>query len=229
MRTHPRLLVLSFTALFLFAGCSTFDPDAQRSRPIALFNGRNLDGWRHVLADAAVAPERVWSVRNGVLVCQGTPLGYLYSGHIFNDFRLVVEYRWPAGSKPGNSGLFSRVHGPVRALPACAEVQLLHGSAGDVMTLQGMRMATNQARYFHVAKHEVAGDVDGVRKTVDAENPPGEWNRVELLVRGGDYTVWLNGRLVNEATGIEVMPGPIGLQSEGGVIEFRRVEATPLP
>jgi len=38
----------------------------------------------------------------------------------------------------------------------------------------------------------------------------------------------LNGKKVNEATDVDVRPGRIGLQSEGGVIEFRTVTLTPL-
>jgi hypothetical protein len=40
--------------------------------------------------------------------------------------------------------------------------------------------------------------------------------------------VFVNGTKVNEATGATVLPGRIGLQSEGGEIHFRRVELTPL-
>jgi len=39
----------------------------------------------------------------------------------------------------------------------------------------------------------------------------------------------MNGRQINHVTGIEVLAGPLGLQSEGGEIHFRRVTLTPLP
>ena len=44
------------------------DPDAKE---IALFNGKDLVGWEHFLVDAATKKEDVWSVKDGLLVCQG--------------------------------------------------------------------------------------------------------------------------------------------------------------
>jgi hypothetical protein len=38
----------------------------------------------------------------------------------------------------------------------------------------------------------------------------------------------MNGEKINEVAGVEVADGPVGLQSEGGEIHFRRVTITPL-
>ena len=46
--------------------------------------------------------------------------------------------------------------------------------------------------------------------------------------REGNLQVKVNGRVVNEATDCEVVAGPIGLQSEGGKIHFRKVRLVPL-
>ncbi len=196
---------------------------------LELFNGKDLQGWKHVLEDPSVPAEKVWTVRDGIIVCKGEPLGFLYSEKTFTNFRLLVEYRWAPGAKPGNSGIFSRIHTPYSALPACSECQLMHGNAGDVLTLQGMKMAVDQPRYFSIKAHAKAGDISGVKKLEDKEKPAGEWNQVEILALGPKYQVWVNGTLVNEVTGIEVISGPIGLQSEGGEIHFRRVNLAPLP
>ncbi|HEX2974090.1 MAG TPA: DUF1080 domain-containing protein, partial [Tepidisphaeraceae bacterium] len=168
------------------------------------------------------------SVKDGILTCQGKPIGALYKGPEVTHFRMVVEYRWPAGSEPGNSGIFSRISEPVTALPRAVEVQLKHGSAGDVLGLKGKPIAGGQPRFFEVKKHPVAGDIAGVSKMVDAENPPGQWNRVEILAQGSRYQVWMNGKQVNEVEGVEVASGPVGVQSEGGVIQFRRITLTPM-
>jgi hypothetical protein len=194
---------------------------------VELFNGRNLAGWKHVSAEQATALADVWTVKDGILVCRGDPIGFLHSDRFFTNFRLLVEYRWAPGAKPGNSGIFSRITEPMNALPRCVEVQLMHGNAGDVLGLQGRSIAADQPRFFAVADHPLAGDIAGVKKTADYEKPPGEWNRIEFLAQDGDYTVWMNGELVNEVSGVEVVSGPIGLQSEGGEIHFRRVTITP--
>ncbi|MGA4579573.1 3-keto-disaccharide hydrolase [Limisphaera sp. VF-2] len=207
-------------------GCQT---PTSSSQGLALFNGRDLAGWTHVLEDPTVSRETVWSVRDGILICQGKPTGYLRTTNRFTNFRLFVEYRWAPGKEPSNSGILTRIQPPDRPLPRCIEVQLRHGSAGDVLGLQGMRVAEGQPRFFEARGNPVAGDISGVRKLMDAENPPGEWNLVEILARDDVYAVWVNGKLVNEARGVTRAAGPIGLQSEGGEIHFRQVRLVPLP
>ena len=193
-----------------------------------LFNGKDLAGWQYVLDEPGVKMNQVWTVENDVLTCQGKPLGALYRGPAVTNFRLLVEYRWPPGSEPGNSGIFSRISEPLKPIPCAIEVQLKHGNAGDVLGLQGKPIANGQPRFFEVKKHAVAGDVSGVKTLLDAEKPPGEWNQVEILAQGARYRVWLNGKLVNDASGVDLASGPVGVQSEGGVIQFRRITLTPL-
>ncbi len=195
---------------------------------IELFNGQDLRGWTAVTGQSSGAAGVTWSVREGMIVCRGEPLGYLRTERSFENFRMEVEYRWAPGGTPGNSGLFSRIDGEPRALPRCVEVQLMHGNAGDVLGLQGRRIVAGQERHFHVAAHPLAGDIDGVRKLQDTELEPGAWNRVEILAEGSTYTVWLNGVQLNRVTGVDVCSGPVALQSEGGEIHFRRPRITPL-
>lgn len=226
-----RILFFSGSALGLLlalTSCRQLRP-GDDSRPLELFNGKNLAGWQHVLEDPNVPREAVWSVKNGLLICNGTSLGVLHTANKFENFRFVLEYRWAPGGQPGNNGILTRINGPARALPRCAEVQLKHGDAGDVLGLQGMTVAAGQPRFFEIKAHKIAGDIAGVRKLADAEKPPGEWNCVEVLAQGDGYTVWMNGQQINQATGVEVAAGPLGLQSEGGEIHFRRATLTPLP
>lgn len=205
--------------------CSTMERE-EAGGSMELFNGRDLSGWAAVSGPAEGGggeKASVWNVRDGMIVCRGEPIGYLHTKRAYKDFRMTVEYRWAPGATPGNSGLFSRIDGEPRALPRCVEVQLMHGNAGDVLGLQGRSIASDQPRFFHIAAHPLAGDIDGVRKEVAAEAEAGQWNRVEILAQGDTYTVWLNGVQVNRVTGVEVVSGPVGLQSEGGEIHFREV------
>jgi hypothetical protein len=224
LTTFWRIVVFG-SSLAAGAGLSLAADGAAKA--VALFNGKNLDGWNHVLADAAVGRDQVWSVREGMIVCTGTPIGVLYTKKDYTDFRLTVEYRWAPGAKPGNSGIMSRITPNTGALPRTVEVQLQHGNAGDVIGLQGFPVVSGgQERWFE-RDSKVAGKISGVKKAVAAEKPAGEWNRVEIEARGGKYTVRINGQLVNEVTGVEVKAGPIGLQSEGGEIHFRGVMLSP--
>jgi hypothetical protein len=203
--------------------------DQAAAKGVALFNGKNLEGWTHHLVDADVKMEDVWRVEDGVLICKGAPLGYLETKDSFQDFRLVVEWRWPADKEPGNSGVLLRIGGkPIGFMPKCVEAQLKHGSAGDIWGFRGFRLTGAEDRLRKVDAHKELGDFVGVGKIKDAEKKPGEWNKYVITLVGDTMTVSVNGEKVNEAAGLDVDGGPIGLQSEGGEIHFRTVRLRPM-
>ena len=68
---------------------------------VELFNGKNLKGWRHFLVKKEVKKTDVWSVKDGVLVCKGEPLGYLQTKEPFESFRLELDWRWAPGGDQG--------------------------------------------------------------------------------------------------------------------------------
>ena len=86
-----------------------------------LFNGRDLTGWFNV----NTAPD-TWSVRDGLLVCSGQPIGVMRSDRPYENFILHVEWRH---MRPGgNSGVFVWSEGTVSdpsRLPKGMEVQML--------------------------------------------------------------------------------------------------------
>lgn len=193
----------------------------------ALFDGKSLAGWSSFLVKPGVKTEDVWSVKDGILVCRGEPMGYLHTTRAFTNFRLTVEWRWAPEQKPGNSGVLLRINGEPMGLPRCIEAQLKSGDAGAVYGFHGMRIAGAADRYFEKLGTPHAGDIRGVKKMEAAENTPGEWNTYEIDLDGGVLTIRVNGKKVNEATGCEILPGPIALQSEGGEIHFRKVILDP--
>lgn len=193
------------------------------------FNGRDLKGWTYRLEKPDVPMSAVWSVRDGILICTGEPLGYLGTAQAYTNVRVVVEWRWAPGKPPGNSGVLLRINGEPRALPRCLEAQLQSGNAGDLLGLHGMGITGEAARVQKIPNHQLAGDITIVRKLAALEHPPGEWNRYEIELRGESLRAWVNGTLANEATGCEVLAGPVGFQSEGGEIHFRKIEVQALP
>jgi hypothetical protein len=190
------------------------------NQEIALFNGGDLSGWEYFLVDENAVMEDVWSVKDGILACTGDPRGYLYTENDYENFKLVVEWRWP--EEPGNSGVLMRITGEPEMLPNCVEAQLRSGSAGDMYGFSGFRIGGDEERLSEIS---IGWRLTGIERN---ENEPGEWNRYEITVVGDTITVMVNGRKVNEATGCDVRAGRIGLQSEGGVIHFRTVTLTPL-
>ena len=225
MKTPLAAALAATLGLLLLAGCSC---PCGKGAAGQSFNGRGLAGWTYRLAKPELGMADVWSVRDGVLVCKGEPLGYLATKDSYTDARIVVEWRWAPGTKPGNSGVLMRINGEPRALPRCLEAQLQNGNAGDLLGLHGMGITGDAARLTTVAKHAVAGDITIVKKLAALENPPGEWNRYEIELKGPSLKAWVNGTLANEASGCELASGPVGFQSEGGEIHFRKLEVTPL-
>lgn len=215
--------VAAFLGTWALAGSMTLGAS------VALFNGKDLSGWKSFLEDSSVPMEAVWRVEDGLLICRGEPTGFLYTDRDFTSFELIVEWRWAPGKEPGNSGVLLRINGPLKVIPRTYEAQLHVGDAGDLYGFHGMKIDGPPERTTRTAGDPVLGDFVGVKKSEAAENPPGEWNRYRIRLEGDRVTVWVNGKQVNEAWDLEVLPGPIGLQSEGGEIHFRKVELTPLP
>jgi len=201
---------------------------------VPLWNGRDLSNWTYFLVVPKAKMEDVWSVHDGMIVCKGEPLGLLMTKDKFTSYRLVVEWRWAPGTvvtpeKTPNSGVLLRINGEMRQIPRSIESQLRSGDAGDVYGFWGMKVAGDPARAKSATGNPVLGDMTGVSKATGAENPVGEWNRYEIVLDGTKLEVSVNGKRVNSVTLDEVLAGPIGLQSEGGEIHFRRVDLQPLP
>lgn len=210
----------------LLASCASLQQPFPKA--VYLFNGRDLSNWNAVLAEPNVAKKDVWTVRDGMIICKGEPLGFIETEESFTDFKLLVEWRWAPGKKPGNSGVFLRINGQRRPLPRCIECQLKYGDAGDVYGFHGMNIDGDPARRIEAKGHPLGGDFVGIKKMFHNENPVGQWNRLEATLVGSNLTIAVNNRVVNRATDCERVPGPIGLQSEGGEIHFRKVRLTPL-
>jgi hypothetical protein len=229
IRPTLRLAAFLVTGLCALTGvAAAADPP-----PVQLFNGKDLSGWSHHLVDPKVAIGDVWSVKDGVLVCKGDPLGYLYTNADYTSFKLVVEWRWAPGAaaklgKVPNSGVLMRVVPEKKGVPKAYEAQLQSGNAGDIYGFWGYPLKGDAARGREAKGHELLGDMVGFKKMEAAEKPEGEWNRYDITFDGPDLTVVVNGVKVNTATGASVVPGRIAVQSEGGEIHFRTIEIVPL-
>jgi hypothetical protein len=205
-----------------FRNIKVRDLDAPMPGERPLFNGKDLAGWTAFVPDLAgktPGPESVWSVKDGVLVCHGTPSGYLRTTDTYANYILRLEWRFnPETKKPGNSGVLLCVAGEDKLWPACAEAQLLSGNAGDIYALGGFKVGGDPTR----TKGRQTPRTHG------AERGVGEWNEYEIILDHGDLTLTINGEVVNHAAGLEQVAGHIGLQSEGTEIQFRNIRLVPL-
>jgi len=224
---------LSILPIILYLSCTTPEPAAPPPAPVGpqpvdLFNGKNLDGWKAFLVEPGIRKEDVWSVQEGILICKGEPVGYLYTEGEYTNLRLLVEWRWAPGTEPGNSGVLMRISGEPKGIPRAIEAQLKSGNAGDLYGFHGLKIDGAEDRKQEAQGHELLGDFVGVSRIESNEYDPGQWNTYDIVLDGPNITVSVNGKKVNEATNAEVLAGPIGLQSEGGEIHFRKVQLTPL-
>lgn len=203
---------------------------------VALFNGKNLEGWYADIPDADGKEEKNPSfvVRDGLLVSLGSPGGHLITEKEYSDYKLTVEYRFAA--QPGNCGVLVHASKP-RALyemfPQSIEVQMMHKSAGDFWCIQeNIEVPDMEKRRPHKEGQKFGGAKEDARQILNltdgSEKPVGEWNTMTIEVRGNEIIVHVNGDLVNHGTNATASKGKIAIQAEGSEVEFRKVELTPL-
>jgi 3-keto-disaccharide hydrolase len=207
---------------------------ASERQPQSLFNGRDLTGW-HIdvpTPDSTVRLRNPFVVRNGLLVSLGEPRGHLLTDSIFRDYRLEIEYRFPA--KPGNAGVLVHASTP-RALyamfPRSIEVQMESGNAGDFwVILEDIRVPDMERRRGPAAEWGTTeGKARRIRNlTENSEKPLGQWNTMVIETVGRSIRVWVNGDLVNDGSDATADRGRIALQSEGSEVEFRKLLLIPI-
>jgi 3-keto-disaccharide hydrolase len=221
-------------AVCLTPACSSASRFASQQQPQSLFNGRDLSGW-HVdvpAPDSNVRVRNPFGVRNGMLVSLGEPRGHLITDSSYRDYRLEVEYRFPA--TPGNAGVLVHASTP-RVLygmfPRSIEVQMESGNAGDFWCiLEDIRVPDMERRRGPPAQW---GSTEGkarriINLTDGSEKPVGQWNTMVIEAVGRSIRVWVNGDLVNDGSNATADHGQIALQSEGSEVEFRKLTLTPI-
>ncbi len=138
----------------------------------------------------------------------------------FSNYELTVEWRWAPGGKPGNSGVLIHASKPKELFvwPKSIEVQLASGDAGDFWT--------NGEKLTVAGNEPQEKGRRWVKKAGSTEKPPGEWNTIRIRCKGATVTAWVNGTLMNDATGLSTTKGAICLQCEDKEVHFRKVELT---
>ena len=169
-------------------------------KPIRLFNGKDLNGW-HAMG------KNQWMAVSGVLVSPRSGSN-LVTDQTFTDFKLHIEFRYPAGS---NSGVYLRGR---------YEVQISDSKGHEPLKDEF------GAIYGFIAANEMV-----------AKNA-GEWQTYDITLAGRRVTVVANGKTIicdQEIPGItggaldsnEGAPGPLLIQGDHGPIEYRNIILTP--
>ena len=196
----------------------------------SLFNGKDLTGW----VDVNTSPE-TWLVRDGLLICQGKPIGVMRSEKQYENFILHIE--WRHMEPGGNSGVFVWSEGTTAAgkrLPKGMEVQMLeldwinqhkrNGKPNHIGYISGELFGANG----------LTGDPDNPRgnRSMSKElrcKPHGEWNIYDVVCVDGTVKLAVNGKFVNGIRNASVKKGYLCLESEGAEIHFRNIRILELP
>lgn len=186
-----------------------------------------IAGWKSFHQGGDVKTATVWNLtKDGVLVCKGQPLGYLYTENAYTNFLLRFEFRWPPDGKPGNGGVLFRITGENKIWPKSLEAQINTGSVGDFWGLAGYSLSGPAERMKQVDSAQF-GRLTNVKKTADVEKKSG-WNTYEIRAEGPTVTLTVNGQVVNKATNCDVVPGTICVTAEGNEIHFRNIRLISL-
>jgi hypothetical protein len=183
-----------------------------------VFNGKDFTGW--------AGPLDSYEIKDGATVCKPKKGGNIYTKEAFADFVARVEYRLPTG---GNNGLAIRYPGKGQpSQTAMCEIQILDDGA---------------EKYRKLDPRQYNGSVYGM---VPAQRgylrPVGQWNFMEVTVRGPTIQVELNGTRIVDAdvskvkefmggkapVGKDRTSGHFGFAGHSDPVAFRRVQVKAL-
>jgi hypothetical protein len=200
-----------------------------RSIPLLTEQGPDgeFPGWKSFHETPGTRAADVWQLQpDGVLICKGKPRGYLYTEQSYQDFTLQFEWRYPPGATNSNGGALVRMTGEHGIWPRSLEFQLNQNQAGDFWAIRDFAF-TGPAQQLRVMTNASLGILRYLKRQADREKPAGEWNQFEGIADGGTIIQKVNGAVVNQANGCDVVPGKILITSEGEEIQFRNLRLLP--
>lgn len=196
----------------------------------SIFNEKNLDGWKGLVANpikraemssAVLAREQAkadkimeegWIVEDGLLVFTGKGSN-LVTEKKYGDFEMFVDWKI---TEKGDAGIY------LRGTP---QVQIWDTALIDVGAQVGSGGLYNN-------------QVHPSKPLTVADNPVGEWNTFHIIMKGDRVTVSLNGELVVDNVILEnywdrslpIFPEEqIELQAHGTYVAYRDIYIKELP
>ncbi len=187
---------------------------------VSLFNGIDLSGW--------AGNEHSYLVEDGVIVIRPAKGGgNLYTGKAYSDFIFRFEFKLTPGA---NNGLGVRTPMKGDAAYVGYELQILDNTAVE---------------YENLKPYQYHGSVYGILPAKRGLlNPVGEWNSQEVLMKGDDIKITLNGTTIVEGNlkevtqngtadgkdhpGLGNASGHIGFLGHGSLLWFRNIRIKEL-
>lgn len=235
MRRLHSLLQTAVAGLALIPVAATLVPQPQEAGFTPLFTGKDLTGW--VYGRRGTAENRAgmgYQVEDGVVFSTKEDGGNLYTEKEYGDFVFRFEFKL---TENANNGIGIRA--PLEGDTAYAgiEIQVLDDSGSQYTNLRPAQ--------YHGSIYDMVPSKRGLQR------PVGEWNSEEIIARGRQITVILNGTTIVDANlddvkdeavltrhrdltrpegsrGIANTKGHIGLLGHGARVQFRNLRIKEL-
>ena len=170
-----RSIVVLFLALPLLA--QTPGTAITPKKKIALFNGKNLDGWYTWLQESKYQdPKHVFTVEDRAIRVSGEEWGGLTTKNMYRDYHLIVEWKWGGpnhGKREGrarDSGILVHGVGEDGAHDGIwlqsIESQVIEGGTGDFIMVNGRERPTMTAKVREF-NGQFYWDENGTPKTLE--------------------------------------------------------------
>jgi hypothetical protein len=200
----------------------------------ALFNGKDLSGWRgrkpnfdpaverQLTKAEASALQAIWNAERdahwrvdtakGEIVSDGNN-PHLATEQLYGDFELWVD--WLMVSPNGDSGVYLRGYPQVQIWDPSNARELKNGADKG----SGALWNNNP-------------DNPGRFPLVKADKPIGQWNTLRIVMTGTRASIWMNGQQTVDNQVLDnyfnrsvpiVARGPIELQTHGSEMRFRNI------
>jgi hypothetical protein len=205
----------------IISGEDLLKPEEKADGFKSLFNGRDLDQW--------VGNKTDYLVENGEISVRPKQGGHgnLYTSEEYSNFIFRFEFKLTPGA---NNGL--GIHAPLEGDAAFVgkELQILEHTASI---------------YANIKPWQCHGSVYGIIAAKRGFlNPVGEWNYEEVIVKGDDIKITLNGTVIvngnmkeaakngtldgQDHPGLKRNKGHIGFLGHGSELQFRNIRIKEL-
>ena len=198
-----------------------------------LYNGLDLRGFKQVPGH-----ENHWSAKNWILDYDGKSEAKdknLWTEQEFSNFTLIVDWRLAGEPKTENVPVI---------LPDGSEATDADGKPKTVAVKDagdsGIFLRGSSKSQVNIWSWPIgSGEIWGYRRDknmppevrraatpiLNADNPPGQWNRFEITAIDDKVTIVLNGKTVIGQARLPGLPerGPIALQHHGDRIQFANI------
>ncbi|CAG5018154.1 hypothetical protein DYBT9275_05942 [Dyadobacter sp. CECT 9275] len=145
MKQPKNTCLLSLVLLLLTADYSM--AQSVKTRPVNLFNGKNLDGWYRFVQKRGRENDvkKVFTVKNGLIHISGEEYGSIITNKEYENYKLVVEFKWgektyaPRVDRARDNGVLLHSTGEDGGYNGIwmhsIECQIIEGGTGDFLVV----------------------------------------------------------------------------------------------